>query len=160
MFIGRVFKGILAGAVAGLVGAWVMSRFQERTQASIPGGEETNEESATVKAGNAVAQAVLDRPLTGSEKPAAAEAAHYGMGALSGAIYGGAVEILPVVKAGLGVPFGAVLWVIGDEMLVPYLGLAKPPTEYPFDTHADALAAHMVYGVATEVARRVVKAML
>jgi putative membrane protein len=159
MFIGRVVKGFLAGVIGGLVGAWVMNKFQERSQANMPGAE-GGEENATTKAAGAVSQAVLHRPLTKAEKPKAAVATHYATGAVAGALYGAAAEILPVVKAGMGIPFGAIVWLIADEVAVPSLGLAKSPTEYPLDTHADALAAHMVYGIATDVARRVAKAML
>jgi putative membrane protein len=160
MFVSRVSKGILAGAAAGLVGAWVMSKFQERAESEKPHHQKSGDETAPAKAANSVAVAVLDRPLANSEKAPAAVAAHYATGALSGAVYGAAAEILPVSCAGVGVPFGAVLWLIADEVAVPSLGLSKAPTQFPLSTHADALAAHMVFGVTTEVTRRVVKALL
>ena len=72
-----------------------------------------------------------------------------------GGLYGGIAEVLPGVAAGLGLPFGFALWLLGDEVAVPALGLAKPPLEYPPEVHADALAAHFMYGVTTDLLRRV-----
>ena len=43
---------------------------------------------------------------------------------------------------------------------VPALGLAKPPTEHPPHTHADALAAHFAYGLTTDLLRRALRHVL
>ncbi|HVB65815.1 MAG TPA: hypothetical protein VNE17_13855 [Nitrolancea sp.] len=45
-----------------------------------------------------------------------------------------------------GATFGAVLWLGSDELLLWALGIAEKPTHYPFESHASALAAHVVYG--------------
>ncbi len=50
------------------------------------------------------------------------EAVHYAMGAGSGLIYGIAAEVAPVTTAGLGLPFGAAVWLVADDVVVPALG--------------------------------------
>ena len=77
-----------------------------------------------------------------------------------GGVYGIAAEVAPEVCATLGLPFGAVFWLAADELTVPLLGLAKPPTEYPLSTHAYSLASHLVYGLTSEVVRKTVRNML
>ena len=47
-------------------------------------------------------------------------------------------------------------WLVVDEGAVPILGLSKGPTQYPLSTHVYALASHFVYGLTTELVRRVV----
>jgi putative membrane protein len=58
------------------------------------------------------------------------------------------------VTALAGIPFGAAVWLVADEVGVPAAGLANGPAEYPLSTHASALAAHVVYGATTELVRR------
>lgn len=47
-----------------------------------------------------------------------------------------------------GVLFGLLLFVFGDEVLVPLLGLSKKPTVLPAEMHVPGLAAHLAYGAA------------
>jgi len=82
------------------------------------------------------------------------------MSVASGGIYGAVAERLPGASMGAGLPFGAAVWLVADEVVVPALGLSKKPTEYPFSSHAYALASHLVYGLATEMGRRVVRSAL
>ena len=52
---------------------------------------------------------------------------------------------MPGLGAGVGLPYGFALWVLGDEIAVPAMGLSKGPQEYPVDIHADALASQWKY---------------
>jgi len=73
------------------------------------------------------------------------------------AIYGAVAEMLPIVRAGNGLLFGAVLWWVADETAVSAVGLAKKPSAYPPSTHAYALSSHLVYGFVTETVRRILR---
>jgi len=115
------------------------------------------DEPTTVKAAERLAETVLHTELPEEVKPVAGEAVHYGMGALSGAIYGAVAEMLPFARAGNGLLFGAVLWWVADNMAVPAVGLSKMPSEYPPSTHAYALSSHLAYGFVTETVRRVLR---
>jgi uncharacterized membrane protein YagU involved in acid resistance len=77
-----------------------------------------------------------------------------------GGVYGALTELSPKVASGAGMPFGAALWLAADEVAVPALGLSKKPTESPAPIHAYALASHLVYGLTTDLVRRVVRRVL
>jgi hypothetical protein len=44
--------------------------------------------------------------------------------------------------------------VLADEIGVPAAGLSGPPTKTPPAKHLQAWAAHLVYGLVTELTRR------
>jgi len=166
-------KGALAGAVGGLVGSWTMNQFQallsqatkkpaeqseEKPRQQQPGREEDGD--ATQKIASRLARAALGRELTRHERAVAGPIVHYAFGSLSGGIYGAAAELFPRISKGFGLPFAAVLWVAADEAAVPALGLSRPALDYPLSSHLSALAAHAVYGITTELVRRVVRSTL
>lgn len=181
-----ILKGLAAGLVAGLAAAWTMNQFQaawsrlargeERShgaqsmqQGSPQGGAgqelrerglEDPDDDATERLASIVSEKLLDHELTKSEKTSAGTLIHYGFGLTGGALYGMLAEVLPSVTSGAGIPYGAAIWVTADEGLVPALGLSKSPTEYPASIHAYSLASHLVFGLATEVVRRVVREAL
>ena len=165
---GNVIKGAVAGIIGGLIASFVMDEFQqlvtkvakETGLADDKGSKKGEDEPSTVKAAEAVSEAVFDHKLTNSEKEPAGAAVHYAIGATSGFIYGIAAEMLPVATVGLGLPFGAAVWVAADDVAVPALGLSKPLTEYPLSTHAYALSSHLVYGLTTDLVRRAVLRVL
>jgi putative membrane protein len=159
-----VVKGAVAGLIGGIVASFVMSQFQ--TLLSTMSEEEKKlkkkkeDEPANVKTAEAISENVFDHKLKKSEKEPAGEAVHYAMGATSGLIYGIASEIAPITTVGLGLPFGAAVWLVADDVVVPALGLAKPANEYPLSAHAYALSSHLVYGLTTDLVRRAVRDLL
>lgn len=167
-----VGKGLAAGLAAGAAAAWAMEEFQalwsklsHQDQQERPGrqGQQESaaqEKSATVQTAEVVAHAVLHRDLTEREEPAAGRLVHYAYGTTLGGLYGALAEPAPALTLGAGTAYGAAVWLVGDELLVPLLGLSKPPTQFPPSTHAYALASHLVYGLTLETARRVVRTLL
>src|SRR5438034_8505562 len=171
-----VARSTIAGLVGGLVGSWTMNQFQalwtwiaegdDRPQSA--GGkhdsrewQERNEDTnATEVLAQAIAVRVIDRPLNKEELRIAGPAVHYGYGAIMGGVYGALAARSRRVRALGGTGYGVALWAIGDELAVPTFGLSKPHPEYPLQTHVQALAAHVVYGVTTEMVRRGVRAVL
>jgi uncharacterized membrane protein YagU involved in acid resistance len=158
-------RNVAAGLIGGLVGSYTMERFQSALarlssdqQSSDGGGGQQHRpprsEPATYLAAEAVTTAVTGEELEDDAKPAAGSIVHYAFGGAVGAIYGAAAAGRPEVSAGGGIPFGATVWLLADEMGVPLAGLSKSPTEYPLSNHASALAAHLVYGATTEAVRR------
>lgn len=122
---------------------------QEQTQS-----QAGDSEDATMKIAGEISETILREPLTHEQKKKAGPVVHYAFGALMGAAYGAVVENAPRTKVGAGIPFGATLFALADEVAVPVFGLSKPPKEYPLSTHASALAGHLVYGLTTEAVRR------
>ena len=122
--------------------------------------EKEQQDDATVETAKAISNGVFGHELKESEKQPAGAAVHYAFGTLTGGLYGAMAEVTPQVTAGVGLPFGAVFWLVADEVAVPLLGLAKAPTQYPVSTHVYALASHVVYGVTAELSRRAVRQVL
>ncbi len=159
-----VFKGAVAGLVGGIVASIVMSEFQALLSALFE-EEKTpknkkEDEPANVKTAETISENFSDHKLKKSEKEPAGVAVHYAMGVTSGLIYGIASEIAPITTAGSGIPFGAAVWLIADDVVVPALRLAKPATEYTLSTHAYGLSSHLVYGLTTDIVRRMVRDLL
>lgn len=174
-----MLKGFAAGAVGGLIGSWLMTKTHKLLSKAMAGGctdgdcgcvghgsessigEQQFErqpglgsDPATAKTAGAISQAMLNRELTADEQRFAAPAVHYGFGALMGGVYGAITGAAPTTATGAGLPFGALLWLVGDELAVPALNLGKPRSRRPIAEHSAMLAAHLVYGAATDVVRR------
>lgn len=81
-------------------------------------------------------------------------AVHYAFGGAVGAMYGAAAANNAEITAWGGIPFGATVWLIADEIDVPAAGAAEPRNEYSLASAASALATHLVYGATTEIVRR------
>jgi putative membrane protein len=156
-----IWKGVVAGMAAGFVGALAMNGFQkawskvteasqheregENPQRSGGSGEQPKSDDATMKAANRIAKAVLNRELSHEEKEKAGPIVHYS---------------LPLTTVGQGTAFSSALWLFGDEIAVPALGLSGSPLKAPISSHAYAWASHLVYGFTTEWARRGTRIML
>lgn len=174
----NVWKGAAAGLAAGLAATWVMTQFQhlsgklaeppkkEDPQHSAKRGKQesaqqkTQGDDATVKAADKLSRGLFHHALSQEEKKVAGPAVHYGFGALTGAAYGALAELDPRVTRGVGTPFGMAVWLGADEVAVPAFRLSGPPWAHPASVHARALAAHLVYGVATEGLRRLARRAL
>ena len=176
-----VWKGLAAGLIGGLAASWVMNQFQAMWSRHTEGVEKAHgaqslkpsggheaveeirrapqknseeQEDATEKIASAVAEKLFDYQLEKDEKEKAGAAVHYAYGVAMGGLYGAAAEFAPQIGVGAGLPFGAAFWLVADEMVVPLLGLAADPEEYPASTHAYALCSHLVYGLTAEAVRR------
>lgn len=182
----KVWKGLAAGIAGGLAASWVMNQFQSMLSRASHGterphgaqslqhgsprhgvgrqlqqsGSDQEEDNAAVRTASMVSENVFGHKLSDGEKETGGAVAHYAMGATSGGIYGAVAEVLPATTVGAGLPFGAAVWLVADEAVVPALGLSKLPTEYPISTHVYAIASHLVYGLTTEMVRRAVRSAL
>lgn len=167
-------KGTIAGLVAGLVGTWAMSEFQgmwseavEGHEPQSPGGrhdardwQERHEGvNANELAADAVARATTGRSLTEQELAVAAPLMHYAFGSAVSAAYGALAEHQRWVTAGAGTGFGVAVWAGADETAMPMLGLADP-SRYRLRSHVQSFAAHLVFGLTTELVRRTVRAAM
>lgn len=174
-----VVKGMLAGAIGGLVASWVMNVFmeeagpkvqefaskldhsaqQQQQQSSSPDGEP--KEDATMKAADGVVRVVTGgRHLSLEGKKKGGPIVHYAFGGLMGALYGLASEFSPMTTAGFGTAFAGALFAGADLWAVPALHLSGSNGDAPVSSLATPFGAHMVYGVATESVRRLVRAAL
>ena len=93
-----------------------------------------------------VAKAVTGRELGEQEKQKLGMAVHWAYGIGWGDSFGALRRRHPVVGAAGGVGFGLALWLVGDEAMMPLLGLSPPSTAFPWQNHARALVNHLAYG--------------
>ena len=154
-------KSLLAGAAGGLAGAWAMRRFSAVWRrlggpSSAPQGEpySSQEWDSAGGAAEVAAEKLLHRRLSGREKPWAATAMHYVVGAAASAAYGLVGESAPALRAGSGAAFGAAFWLLGDELIMPRLGLSAQPSRYSVLMNLNSLGEHLVYGITAEQVRR------
>lgn len=118
-------------------------------------------ESATAALGR-----LLYKSLTGSE-PQAEETkqllsylVHWGYGMLQGGRYGLRRRKAPLFDFGGGLNHAVRLWLLGDEMMVPMLGLQSGPTTIAPVQHVNRLGAHLFYGWATALATKLLQLIL
>ena len=165
-----VFKGLVAGLIGGLIGTIVMTEFQnvwskvaqqlESSDGNQSKQQSEESESPTMKAAGKIAR-IGGRKLTHDERKKLGPVVHYSFGTLQGAIYGGTTELSGTPGGFLpGVLFGAALFAAADEVALPQLGLTGKASEMPASSHLYGLAAHLVYGISTEIARRGLRAAL
>ncbi len=74
-----------------------------------------------------------------------------------GVLYAALRRRLPVLRKGLGLPFGVLFALIGDEVMTQVLGLTAPPKAWPIDAHVRGLVGHVTYAAAAEGAFRVLE---
>jgi hypothetical protein len=159
--------GVLsAGAIAGVSAAWAMARFtslwiravsprKASSSRSVAAGTShlSQDDRATAALIRVAALHLLSRTLTTREERAVVPLVRYGFGAATGAAYG-----LLTFRLSAGVITGAVwgiaLWLIGDEIVLPLLERSSGALPEPRAAHAQAFAAHIVYGITTDAVHR------
>jgi hypothetical protein len=176
-----ILRGILTGLVAGVSATIAMDQFLklfnagqqavERVQKLAQGEsswqianeqarkeqQAAEQEDSTEKVAGKLAEAV-DRPIVAREdKKRAGQAVHYTFGTLMGVVYGVATELLPETASGGGTAFGTLLFLGADEIAVPALRLAPPPSKTAPIDHLEHWAAHVVYGGTLELARSLIR---
>ena len=91
----KPWRGLLAGAAAGLAAAFLMGPLRALAQKASPKKQKQDEEDSTVKTAAAISVDVFDHRLTRREKKIAGPVVHYLFGTGLGAIYGVAAETIP-----------------------------------------------------------------
>jgi uncharacterized membrane protein YagU involved in acid resistance len=120
--------------------------------------ENQPKEDATMKAADLIVEKVTGgRHLSWEEKEQGGPLVHYAFGTLMGGIYGGLAEVAPPITAGAGTGFGIVLFAGADLFAVPALGLSQSASVEPVSKLTSPMAAHLVYGVTTDIVRRLLR---
>ncbi len=83
-----------------------------------------------------------------SKKQRLSNLVHWTYGAAQGAIYDAVARRVPGPRWAKGLTYGGAMWLLGDELAVPVLGLAEGPRKYPLRQHVHRLGAHLTYGLA------------
>ncbi len=152
---GNILRGFVAGAIAGLIATGIKT-LAEHYFPVRPATADTPPEIIAEEA----AEAIADEHLTQGEKEAAGATIHWLFGTLIGGAYGAAVEVMPQLGEGLGLPFGTALFGVVHEGLLPAAGIEEPHAEKDSSEERNELLTHLVYGFATEVVRGQVRPLL
>jgi putative membrane protein len=150
------WKGLASGAMGGLAATVVMTQFQNAVNSIARPGKKTEskDKPAPVKTAEKISEKVFGHELKNKEQKTAGRMVHYSFGTAVGALYGVATEMNWRFPRAAGLPYGTAVWLGGDELAVPALGLAKGGRQVPLSMHTYALSSHLVYGAALELFRR------
>lgn len=145
---------LASGLLAGLAGSFAQSVFFSATKPLAPRGPnnpieypeaEQSKETATQTIARRVVEGLAQRPLHDKER--AGTLVHYAFGSAWGGLYGlwtdGAARG-SILRSGSR--FGLLVWMAGDNFVLPVFKLAAWPQAYPLRTHVYAIAAHVAYG--------------
>lgn len=80
---------------------------------------------------------------------------HWLIGMASSGAYGATRTQSGVVDIPGGAALGTALWLLGDEMAMPLVGLTRGPTAYPPELHVHSWGAHIAYGLASATTTQV-----
>ncbi|CAN5907850.1 hypothetical protein BH23PLA1_BH23PLA1_26340 [soil metagenome] len=144
-------QGKMSNENAGTHQSW-RSESDPLESISVVGQQHKKEESATAAMGRIGHHWVVGEDPSDETRDQLSHGIHWGYGMTMGGVYGagrGRVGF-PDLKGGL--LFGVGLWLIGDEMIVPMLGLQGGPTGATRWQHLHRLGAHLAYGAGLSAA--------
>jgi hypothetical protein len=128
---------------------------------SIPGQLYQGDESSTAALGRLIYTGMTGRPPRAKEtKSMLSELVHWSYGLVQGGLYGATRARAGGLDLEGGVVYAGLLWLIGDELAVPLLGLQGGPTAARPVDHLNRLGAHLAYGVATAAVTQTLKHVL
>jgi hypothetical protein len=169
MGLRQIIRDAGRGAVAGVIGTVLMDglrywRYRRR------GGEQDvlswefgshpatwGEAPAPARTGRVLVKALLGRDVPVARAGLVGTVMHWGYGPGWGAQFGVLAAhsaVRPGVVSGAG--FGALVWT-SDYVTLPLLGVYEPIWRYKPGILRDDLTAHLVYGIGTGVALRVLR---
>lgn len=169
-------KGLVMGIVGGLVGAYLMRRytrdllpklFPDANDApQMTGGNDPLEkrapfgqlyqrdETAYAAGGRVVYELATGKTAPFQRRMQLADYAEWGAGLMAGIAYGATrTSTLPRDIAG-GFFYGIRLW-LGDELMMPLLGLRPGPTRFTWRQHFALLTRYWVYSFTTANVTRI-----
>jgi putative membrane protein len=169
----KLLGGFAAGVIAGLVATWVLDKYQQgaleatrRVENATNAGpafsrqqedQLREQQRAHAEAAKRIAKSTIGKKLSHAQQRDAAAIVQYAAGALAGGVYGVAAEILPGVRRWYGMGYSKAIFLGGSEPLLPWLGLSSGQK---VQVTPAGLPAPLVFGVALETTRRVLRWML
>jgi hypothetical protein len=161
--VGAVVRGLVAGAIGtAAMDVLLFTRYRRdggktpfahwELSSGLKGWEDA---PAPAQVGKRLVEGLFDLELPPERAPLVNNLTHWGFGMLSGAQYGLVAGSLPRPRIGYGLPFGAIVWASGYVVL-PAAKLYEPIWKYDVKTLGNDLRAHLVYGLATAAAWRLI----
>ena len=134
------------GAIAGCLATVPMTLVMELLHRQLPASERYPLPPSEIL--TATEQLGLGGKLQPPAHTAATLVAHFGYGALTGALYGLLARRITLPWLLTGVGFGMLVWAGSYLGVLPALGILSPATEHPARRNALMVAAHAVWGAA------------
>lgn len=180
------WKGFVLGVAGGVVGLIAMDTYWARvapllssiaSSESADGGDQREPdplesialfgkqyrdgESSTAALGRIAYQWITAKePQCEETKTTLSYLVHWLYGMMQGGVYGaGRSGATPPDLAG-GLAFATGLWLFGDELMLPLLGLQGGPTSVPPVQHANRFGAHLAYGAGTALTTQLLNWLL
>jgi hypothetical protein len=162
--LGTIARGLAAGAVGTLAMdlLW-FTRYRrrggDRSFAAWEFSPETDgwqRAPAPAQVGRRLVEGLFDLELSPRHAPLVNNVTHWAYGMLGGAQYGVVEGSLRRPRVRHGLPFGASVWAAGYAVL-PAAKLYEPIWKYDRKALADDLSAHLVYGLGTAAAFRLLR---
>ncbi|MDB4956794.1 MAG: hypothetical protein JWO36_4363 [Myxococcales bacterium] len=168
-----LIKGLGRGLIAGIAGLAAMRLglriirpivrdraprpidvFATARSMSLVGVQHHADEAATDAIARIAYEKLLHHEPSPPQKQRLSSLVHLGYGLAVAALYGAITSRRDVDALRSGFLLGAALWLFGDELVVPLLGLTDKPTAYHPTRHLQSLVAHLGYGLATAATTR------
>ncbi|MBU1821633.1 MAG: DUF1440 domain-containing protein [Bacteroidetes bacterium] len=151
----NIWKGILAGAIAGLAGT-AIKLVWENVMPTRP----ANVDSPTVELADRVKEETAGEALTAEEAPVVDQAVSWLFGTGIGALYGGLVELYPDMPTGKGSVLGMAYYGATHGSVLPMLNAEPWPLHKPMKFVSSEFSGNVVYGLTVEVTRRMARKWL
>ncbi len=159
--IGAVVRGLVAGAIGtAAMDALLFARYRQSGGDSgaadwefSKGLSSWDDAPAPAQVGKRLVEGLFDIKLPASYAALTNNVTHWAFGIGGGVQYGIVVGSLPKRRIRYGLPFGASVWAAG-YVILPAAKLYKPIWDYDAKTLAKDLSAHLVYGLTTATALR------
>lgn len=159
-----VWKCILAGAAAGLTGGWTMSQFSRLWNRTLPPSRANTSGASDLyspqewdsisRSAEWVAVPFVSRKLSSHETRIGSAIVHYAVAGAAGALYGTLAHPVPSMEKFRGMGFGIASWILGDEIVMPALGLTEKSSTYSLRMRANAFGEHLVYAFTVNLVYR------
>lgn len=151
-FVDRLAAGAAAAMAKNAVTTWIYEH--EDPDARRREDAARNDTFAYEVAAGKGAQ-LLHVRLDDRQTARAGQALHWSLGIGSVLLYAYLRKRSPRLRALHGLAFGVPFtWLVLDEFANPILGLSPPPKRFPWQTHARALAGHVVLWITAETLLR------
>lgn len=150
-----ITRSVLRGFVAGCIGGFVGGLVKFVCELIAPPRSPDREPPPVV-----LVERLQGKALSDKDKKIVSQAVHWTLSILTGGVYGAVVEGAPLASLGRGTAFGLGFWVIAHELALPALHLTPPVEHLPADEQINECVTHIFYGIATDMARQMVRPIL
>jgi Protein of unknown function (DUF1440) len=156
-----IARGIMAGAIGtASMDALLFARYRReggptrfRHWEFSKGLSSWEQAPAPAQIGRRLFEGLFERRLPPTRVPLVNNVMHWAYGMLNGAQYGIVATSLARPRIRYGLPFGATVWA-GDYVILPAAKLYEPIWKYDAKTLINDLTAHLMYGLGTAAAWR------